>query len=203
MSDDMFLNAVLPYASLGETRENWRTDFSTRFSGLAGQGRSIEETVMALNREIFMHLGVVYGSPRRDMRSVLSPDVLGVSPSESRTAGRALCYGLSILLVDAARALGIPARAAFIPRWPGLSDGHGWVEIYDGVRWRYVGALDQSRLDDTWFTERVARSDPGRAEHRVYASSFRRTNLQSAVSGGDVWLEDVTLQYVKTPAAPP
>merc|ERR1712072_1226485 len=48
--------------------------------------------------------------------------------------GYASCTGLSILLVDALRSVGVPARIAGTPAWHGnVSDGnHNWVEVWLG-----------------------------------------------------------------------
>ena len=41
----------------------------------------------------------------------------------------ATCTGLSIMLVEACRAVGIPARVAGIASWPGRGGNHTWVEV--------------------------------------------------------------------------
>ena len=47
----------------------------------------------------------------------------------------ASCTGLSVLLVDALRAAGIPARFAGTPAWHDDRGNHSWVEVWIGGRW--------------------------------------------------------------------
>jgi len=68
------------------------------------------------------------------------------SSFESIASGKASCTGLSILLVDACRAVGIPARVVGTPLWVDRSGNHTWVEIWDDG-WRYLGACESKRLD--------------------------------------------------------
>jgi hypothetical protein len=99
-------------------------------------------------------------------------------------AGYASCSGLSILLVDACRAVGVPARTAGIPAWTvpkGDANGnhagnHTWVEVWDR-QWHYLGASEVSKLDHTWFSGNAGNADPTQPAHRIYASSFRKTGL--------------------------
>jgi hypothetical protein len=162
---DIFLNDVLPYASLNERRDHWRKDFHRRFIKMAIKSKTIDRAVVVLNKYVFDTLKVRYSADRRP-----KPDQ---SPYESVKAHYASCTGLSILLVDALRSVGIPARIAAIPLWPDESGNHTWVEIWDGA-WHYTGAAEPNRLDHTWFTKKASQAD---ASHPIYASSFRKTGL--------------------------
>ena len=103
-------------------------------------------------------------------------------------ANYASCTGLSILLVDACRACGIPARVAGIPSWKvpntdknGNHGGnHNWVEVWDGEKWRFLGAAEPSALDETWFVKKANEaSDPDIWRHSIYASSWKPTKNES------------------------
>ena len=100
------------------------------------------------------------------------------SPQESIAQGKASCTGLAIILADACRSVGIPARIAGTPMWTNKRGNHTWVEIWDG-RWHYLGASEVSELDKTWFTEKTRGPavDSSHPRHRIYAASFRRTGL--------------------------
>jgi transglutaminase-like putative cysteine protease len=37
-----------------------------------------------------------------------------------------------VLVVDACRAVGIPARVAGVPAWTGSRGNHTWAEVWDG-----------------------------------------------------------------------
>jgi len=163
---EIFLNDVLPYAILNERRDNWRKDFHDRFIKIARENKAIDQAVLVLNRYVFDTLKVSYNATRRP-----KPDQ---SPYESIQAHYASCTGLSIILVDALRSVGIPARIAAIARWPDDSGNHTWVEIWDG-QWHYIGAAEPTPLDHTWFTIKASQTD---ARHPIYASSFKKT-LQS------------------------
>jgi len=162
---DIFLNDVLPYATLNERRDNWRADFHRRFIKIARRSKSIDQAVIALNKYVFETLKVSYSADKRP-----KPDQ---SPYESIQAHYASCTGLSILLVDALRSVGIPARIAAIPIWADDSGNHTWVEIWDG-RWRYTGAAEPNPLDHTWFTVKASQTDK---KHPIYATSFKKTSL--------------------------
>jgi len=162
---DIFLNDILPYASLNERRDNWRKDFHQRFIKIAINSKTIDQAVIALNKYVFKTLKVSYSATRRP-----KPDQ---SPYESIKAHYASCTGLSILLTDALRSVGIPARIAAIAMWPDDSGNHTWVEIWDG-HWRYTGAAEPSLLDHTWFSSKASKTD---ARHPIYATSFKKTSL--------------------------
>jgi hypothetical protein len=167
ITDEMFLNDVLPYAVLSETREDWRKDFYGRFAEMAWACKSPGEAAVLLNREIFKVLGVKY-------HATLRPKPCQ-SPAESVQAKFASCTGLSILLVDACRAVGIPARIAGIPAWK-TGGNHNWVEIWDGA-WHHVGAGENTLLDQTWFSSKAREEIGNEWYNRVYATSFKRTGL--------------------------
>jgi hypothetical protein len=184
---DIFLNDILPYAILNERRDNWRKDFHHRFIKIAKQYKSINEAVLALNKYVFDSLQVAYSATKRP-----KPDQ---SPYESIQAHYASCTGLSILLTDALRSVGIPARIAGIAMWPDNSGNHTWVEIWDG-QWHYIGAAEPNRLDHTWFTAKASYTD---LRHPIYATSFKKTRIRFpmpwAPSLKYVPAEDVTRNY--------
>jgi hypothetical protein len=162
---DIFLNDVLPYASLNERRDHWRADFHQRFIKIAMKNKTIDQAVMALNRRVFEVFHVSYNMSKRP-----KPDQ---SPYETIKAHYASCTGLSILLTDALRSVGIPTRIAATPMWADGSGNHTWVEIWDG-QWRYLGAGESTPLGSTWFTEKASHTN---LQHPIYAISFKKTNL--------------------------
>jgi len=184
---DIFLNNILPYASLNERRDAWREDFHQRFIKQAQESKTIDEAVKVLNKYVFDALKVSYNATKRP-----KPDQ---SPFESTQAHYASCTGLSILLTDALRSVGIPARIAAIAMWPDESGNHTWVEIWDG-QWHYVGAGESTQLDQAWFTTKAAQTD---AQHPIYATSFKKTYIKFpmrwAPQLGFVSAVDVTKNY--------
>ncbi|MCE9610458.1 MAG: transglutaminase-like domain-containing protein [Chthoniobacter sp.] len=166
---DLFLNDVLPYASLNERRDAWRARLREVAVPLVRESRTPTEAAQALNRGLFRTVQVRYSTKRE------KPDQ---SPLESMESGLASCSGLSILLVDACRAVGIPARVVGTPLWTNLSGNHTWVEVWDGG-WHFLGAAepDTNGLDRGWFKGNASKAVRDLPQHAIYASSFRQTGL--------------------------
>jgi predicted esterase len=191
--EDLFLNDVLPYASVTETREPWRQEMMDLCLPLVKDCKTITAAAQALNAAIFTKLKVKYSTQRN------RPDQ---SPSESIKSGIASCTGLSILLIDACRSVGVPARMAGIPKWVNKPGNHMWVEIWDGD-WHFTGACehDKNGLNRTWFLGDAALAKKDVIENAIYASSFKRTNttfpLVWAKGSKDVFAENVTDRYTR------
>ncbi|MFZ1290452.1 MAG: transglutaminase-like domain-containing protein [Melioribacteraceae bacterium] len=164
---EIFLNYILPYANLHERRDNWREEFFNKFFPLVKNLNSTSVASLKLNKEIWEMENVHYSTkrPKADQ-----------SPYESIDAGIASCTGLSILLIDICRAVGIPARFVGVPLWKDHSGNHSWVEIWDNG-WHFIGAAEESPLDQTWFGERAILSDDTNWKYSIYASSFKKTNV--------------------------
>jgi len=169
LPDKVFLNDVLPYASLNERRDNWRGDFRRRFLPAIKMCRTPGEAAIELNREVYKQLNVRYHATKRP-----KPDQ---SPYESADAGYASCTGLSILLVDACRSVCVPARIVGTPMWTNKRGNHSWVEVWDGGGWHFMGAAESRKLDDGWFVADAAAADPDNPRHWIYASSWEKTGL--------------------------
>lgn len=86
-------------------------------------------------------------------------DIRTIGPIGALNRGTGRCGEESTLLVSALRALGIPARQVYTPRWAHCDDNHAWVEaMVDGV-WRFMGACEpEERLDRGWFDCAAARA---------------------------------------------
>lgn len=86
-------------------------------------------------------------------------DIRTIGPVGALNRGTGRCGEESTLLVSALRAVGIPARQVYIPRWAHCDDNHAWVEaMVDGV-WRFMGACEpEERLDRGWFDCAAARA---------------------------------------------
>ena len=81
-------------------------------------------------------------------------------PSDSRTSaplatmrtalGR--CGEESTFTVTALRAVGIPARQCYTPRWAHTDDNHAWVEVWVDGKWYFLGACEPDpELNMGWF----------------------------------------------------
>ena len=190
--EEIFLNDVLPYASLDETRERWRPALYAMAKQIVKEAETAGEAAQLLNQRLFNIVGVHYNTGRKRPNQ---------SPFESMKQGRATCTGLSILLVNACRSVGVPARVAGVAEWVSTPGNHTWVEVWDGERWRFTGAdeYDARGLDRGWFVGRAAQAIAGSEAHAVWASSWSRTdahfpmawNRQDRTVGGI----DVTTRY--------
>ncbi|PQO46620.1 transglutaminase domain-containing protein [Blastopirellula marina] len=178
----IFLNDVLPYASITETREDWRSDFHARFSDLVKEAKTPSEAAVILNQNIFQVLSVKYSTKRKRADQ---------SPSESIEQGLASCSGLSVMLIDACRAVGVPARFVGTPLWTNNSGNHSWVEIYDDG-WQFTGACEATgpELNQGWFIGNASQAERDNPLHAIYATSYRTTSIAFPM----VW--DRRAQYV-------
>lgn len=186
--ENVFLEYVLPYTAADEAFEKWRPGFYERFFAAALTSPTIEEVVMRLNRDVFVGFQLPY--EEKMARHPLS------GPLASVKMGVVSCAEASLLLVDACRSVGIPARMVLVPRWPWARGGHAWMEVFDSGRWRHITVYDPAFLDRTWITVSLAKLIPSKPEHRIYAVRFRRTAHRFAY-GPEGPLVDITGSYVK------
>lgn len=166
--EDIFLNAVLPYSSVGEDVDAWRSDFYEKFSPVVSDCENATQAVEKLNREMWKILGVVYSRERE------RPDQ---SPFHSIRLGKASCSGLSILLINACRAVGVPARFVGC-KWRKKPGNHSWVEFWDEGKWHYIGAFDSPKANEAWFDSDVAYAEENDPRYAVYAATWKPTGTE-------------------------
>ena len=170
MSEELFFNDVLPYASLDETRERWRPEFYNKCRAIVAKASTATEAVQAINSKIFNLINVHYNTGRKQPNQ---------SPAESIAQGRATCTGLSIILVDACRSVGIASRVAGTPLWTNNRGNHTWSEIWDGG-WHFTGSdeYNAAGLNRGWFVGAAAKADKSNWEHSIYATSWKKTGTR-------------------------
>ncbi len=62
------------------------------------------------------------------------------------------CGEESTFTVTALRAVGLPARQCYTPRWAHTDDNHAWVEVWVDGTWHHLGACEpEPELDIAWF----------------------------------------------------
>ena len=62
------------------------------------------------------------------------------------------CGEESTFTVTALRAVSIPARQCYTPRWAHTDDNHAWVEVWVDGKWYFLGACEpDAKLDMGWF----------------------------------------------------
>lgn len=141
-------------------------------------------------------------------RFMSAQDIIANADNTQREAS---CTGMSILFVEALRAVGVPARAAGTPAWNGKEErgNHNWVEAYvcdvDGglCEWRFFDALEPLQSPcKTWFC--TAAKLGAKSGTKVYAARGTTTDLAfplawapaKAPGSGGVYAEDRTAAYV-------
>ncbi|GJM63054.1 transglutaminase-like domain-containing protein [Persicobacter diffluens] len=175
---EVFFNEVLPYATLNERRDNWRQDFYNRFAPMVKDAGDIREAIHSINHAIMEEVKVKYSTARP------KPDQ---SPYESMDCGLASCTGLSVLLVDAFRAVGIPARIVGTPNWTTKEGNHNWNEVYVDGQWNFTEYYPSDGLDKGWFLPDAGQANPASKAHWIYASSYKPADAHFPL----VWDEDI------------
>jgi transglutaminase-like putative cysteine protease len=80
------------------------------------------------------------------------------SPLVTMRSATGRCGEESTFTVAALRAVGIPARQVYTPRWAHTDDNHAWVEAWVNGRWYFLGACEPlPALNMGWFNEPASR----------------------------------------------
>ena len=144
--EDIFLNYVLHIRVNEEELCDCRRLFHDCLAPRL-QGRAPREAVIEVN--YWNAEQVTYQSTDSRTRSALA-----IYQSAS---GR--CGEESTFAVNAFRAVGIPARQIYTPRWAHCDDNHAWVEVWVDGGWHFLGACEpEETLDRGWFTSAASRA---------------------------------------------
>ena len=176
ISPELFLNDVLPYASLNEQRDNWRQRLHEICLPLVKDCKTPAEAAQTLNQQTLQAAQgeVLDGSAGRRTRA----------PSKRwRRAWRPApgCPSCSWMPVAPSAC----RRASWARRSGAINSGnHTWVEIWDGD-WHFTGAAepDPNGLDRGWFVGNASQAVKDDRDHAIYASSFKKTGLSFPLSG--------------------
>ncbi len=194
---EIFFNEILPYACVNEKRDDWRKTLADMSAPIVTDCKSPAEAAQRLNEQIFKLTHVKYSTARRRADQ---------SALETMDSGLASCTGLSILLIDACRSVGVPARFAGTPMWVNMRGNHSWVEIWDDG-WHFAGAAepDPKGLDHAWFEHDASQALKDVPRHSIYASSFKKTGLPFPMdwAPGVQWVSAVNVTDRYTPRAAP
>ena len=154
---EVYQHDVLPFHVVDEVRDAWRKELYEMFASAVDTCKTMYDAVCAVNANIPQLTGVHYNTKREKTNQ---------SPRESMRQGMASCTGLAILLVDAYRAVGIPARFAGTASWHDNRGNHSWTEVWLDGQWRVTEYYFPSELDHLWF---MADASKAKAEDRTYA----------------------------------
>lgn len=169
LPEEVYLCDVLPYAVVDEVRDSWRKELYAIFAPEVEGCATMYDAVCAVNANIPRLTGVDYNTLREKTNQ---------SPSESMRQGMASCTGLSILLVDAYRAVGIPARFVGTASWHDNRGNHSWTEVWLDGEWRVTEYYFPSQLDHLWFMPDASKAKADDRTYAIYATRF---------AGGNDW----------------
>ncbi len=138
--EDVFRHFVLVYRVNNENLDTARMVFYRELKDRV-QGMTIEEAALEVNH--WCHEHVAYRAS--DSRTS--------SPLATMKTSLGRCGEESTFTVTAMRAVGIPARQCYTPRWAHCDDNHAWVEVYVDGEWKFLGACEPDpRLNMGWFS---------------------------------------------------
>lgn len=133
VSEDIFMEYIVSFVNLNEPRTNWRPllkeVLEPTVKRLLQQHNDnnrvdMRDVVHAVNNDLWSALG---GIVFKEHQTPLIFD-----PMSTIAYKHASCTGLSILLVNALRSVGVPARIAGTPAWNNKREhgNHSWLEVY-------------------------------------------------------------------------
>lgn len=137
--NELFLHYVLPVRINNENLDTSRSVFYDELKDRV-RGLTMEEAILEVNH--WCHEKVIYAPS----------DGRTMSPSAAVRNAQGRCGEESTFTVAALRAVGIPARQVYTPRWAHTDDNHAWVEAWADGKWHYFGACEpEPVLDMGWF----------------------------------------------------
>ena len=143
----IFRHFVLPVRGGKEALDSSRVVFYRELKDRVGGCRSMEEAALEVNH--WCHEKVVYRPT----------DARTFSPLATVSTAYGRCGEESVFTLAALRAVAIPARQIYTPRWAHCDDNHAWIEVWVDGEWKYLGACEpEPRLNMAWFTVPVQRA---------------------------------------------
>lgn len=144
--EDLFRHFVLPVRVNNERLDEFRMIYYDTLRNRVA-GMSLHDAALEVNH--WCHEKATY------------------TPSDSRTSSplavmrtaEGRCGEESTFTVAAMRAVGIPARQVYTPRWAHTDDNHAWVEVWVDGKWSFLGACEpEPELNVAWFNQPAARA---------------------------------------------
>lgn len=144
--DDLYRHFVLPIRvnneNLDDSRKLFYNELKERVKNL-----SMKDAILEVNH--WCHEKVVY----------TPSDARTSSPLASVRTAYGRCGEESTFTVAALRAVGIPARQIYTPRWAHTDDNHAWVEAWADGKWYFFGACEpEPVLNLGWFNTPASRA---------------------------------------------
>lgn len=140
-----FRHFVLPIRANNENLDTSRVVFYRELKPRI-EGMSMQDAILEVNH--WCHEKLTYKPS----------DARTLSPLSSVVSSLGRCGEESTFTVAALRAVGIPARQVYTPRWAHTDDNHAWVEAWADGEWYFLGACEpEPVLDLGWFNSPASR----------------------------------------------
>jgi len=151
----LYFEYVGAYASVNEARNNWRPLFYESLqdiiqalmnNSILVENVTVEQVIRELNQNMWDNFNT-----KRPIYFQSGQTPLIYDPMSILAFGYASCTGLSIVLIDALRTFGIPARLAGTPAWNGKKDNgnHSWIEFFGSdSKWHIMESKPASNGKD-------------------------------------------------------
>lgn len=144
--EQLFRHFVLPLRANNEDLDSSRVAFYRELKPRV-EGLSMKDAILEVNH--WCHEKVTY----------YPSDARTASPLSSVRTAFGRCGEESTFTVAALRAVGIPARQVYTPRWAHTDDNHAWVEAWADGKWWFLGACEpEPVLNLGWFNAPASRA---------------------------------------------
>lgn len=142
----LFRHFVMPLRVNNENLDDARKVFYDMLKDRI-QGMSMQDAILEVNH--WCHEHVTY----------TPSDARTLSPLACMKNAQGRCGEESTFTVAALRAVGIPARQVYTPRWAHTDDNHAWVEAWADGKWYFLGACEpEPVLNLGWFNAPASRA---------------------------------------------
>ena len=173
----LFRHFVVPIRVNNEALDNARSVFYNELKDRI-KGMSMMDAIIEVNH--WCHEKVTYQPS----------DARTSAPLATLKTATGRCGEESTFAVAALRAVGIPARQVYTPRWAHNDDNHAWVEAWADGKWYFLGACEpEPVLNLGWFNAPASRAMlmhtrafgdyNGPEEVMLRTSNFTEINLTS------------------------
>ena len=173
----LFRHFVVPIRVNNEALDNARSVFYNELKDRI-KGMSMMDAIIEVNH--WCHEKVTYQPS----------DARTSAPLATLKTATGRCGEESTFAVAALRAVGIPARQVYTPRWAHTDDNHAWVEAWADGKWYFLGACEpEPMLNLGWFNAPASRAMlmhtrafgdyNGPEEVMLRTSNFTEINLTS------------------------
>ena len=144
--EQLFRHFVLPLRVNNENLDDARQVFFKELKDRV-DGMSMYDAILEVNH--WCHEKVTYRPA----------DARTSAPLSTVRSAYGRCGEQSTFTVTALRAVGIPARQVYTPRWAHTDDNHAWVEAWADGKWYFLGACEpEAVLNLGWFNAPAARA---------------------------------------------